>query len=73
MKQRNWKLSNADIALAMELRGEGMYWYNIAKAFGVDRTALARAVRKAEIHGMKPQTKAILTAGCCSSTSENPK
>ena len=45
-------LGNAEIALAMELRTEGVRWKLIAYAFGVTEATMADTVRRAKRNGM---------------------
>lgn len=46
------KLTRADVALALELRTEGLHWYHIATGLGVHTKTLRSAVEYAEAHGM---------------------
>ena len=47
------KLDREEIALAMELRSEGVYWHHIAEGLGVaDPRTIRKYVRKAEQHGI---------------------
>ena len=46
------KLGNAEIALAMELRTEGVTWKVIARGLSVGTQYLVNRVRRAEREGM---------------------
>lgn len=45
------KLTNPDIALALELRSEGAQWKFIAQAYGVTEKTLSRAISYVKEHG----------------------
>ena len=52
-------LSNADIALAMELRSEGIHWHHIATGLGCDRKTVSKYVRHAEQAGYRDEAEAV--------------
>lgn len=47
------KLTNEQIARAMELRVMGLYWREIAKQLNVNRTTIIKAVKRAEDKGVE--------------------
>tara|TARA_R110002049_G_scaffold281333_1_gene460845 strand:+ start:12264 stop:12482 length:219 start_codon:yes stop_codon:yes gene_type:complete len=51
------RLTGDDIALAMELRTEGVHWRHIATGLGCSRKTISRAVRAAERDGYVPPAK----------------
>ena len=54
MKPRsNRRIGNEEIALAMELRTEGVRWKIIAYGLGVAKSTIVSAVAKAKREGMK--------------------
>jgi len=52
-KRRNSRLGDAEIALAMELRSEGVSWKLIGYGLSVRPDTIHKAVRYAEKVGMK--------------------
>ena len=54
------KLGNNEIALAMELRTEGLPWCRIAYGLSCDEYYLINVVRRAQELGMKPWQKRAL-------------
>lgn len=46
-------IPNADLALAYELRQEGIGWKAIGRALGVEWETLRKAVSRAIRHGLK--------------------
>ena len=49
----NLRLGDAEIALAMELRTEGVQWKLISYGLGVSDVALKKALKRAEQEGMR--------------------
>ena len=48
----NRKIGRQDLALAYELRAEGVYWKIIAWGLGIDRSYLHQLIRKCEREGL---------------------
>ena len=53
------KLTNPDIALALELRSEGAQWKYIAMAYGVGEKTLSRAITHVKEHGYLQAAPAV--------------
>ncbi|MNO06143.1 hypothetical protein D3C81_2277960 [compost metagenome] len=50
--RRHGRLGNAELALAYELRTEGIDWQHIASGLGIDPDYLRQRVRQIEINGL---------------------
>ena len=47
-------IPHEDIAFAMELRSEGIYWRHIAEVLGHSRNGITGAVQRAQDSGYRP-------------------